>query len=197
MITAWVTQSCIPRRPKPPPKCSLYTSHCEAGKPAASDVAASAASPFWVAVQTSQRCGVHFTVAFMVSIVTWCWCGQEYTASTLRADAAIAARASPSCRPTTASSAFNAAFSVASTSALESLAFGPKSHTIGSASNAVLARHQVSATTATAVSPTCITFFTPGRFSIALASKLFSLPPNTGQSLIAALSIPGKLTSIP
>ena len=29
------------------------------------------------------------------------------------------------------------------------------------------------------------------------ASKLFSLPPNTGQSLIAALSMPGSLTSMP
>ena len=35
-------------------------------------------------------------------------------------------------------------------SALETLAFGPSSQTIGSASSAVRARHQVSATTATA-----------------------------------------------
>ena len=39
--------------------------------------------------------------------------------------------------------------------ALETLAFGPSSQTMGSASSAVLACHQVSATTATAVSPTC------------------------------------------
>jgi len=29
------------------------------------------------------------------------------------------------------------------------------------------------------------------------ASKLFTLPPNTGESLIAALSMPGSLMSIP
>jgi hypothetical protein len=55
-------------------------------------------------------------------------------------------------------------------SALDSLAFGPSSHSIGSASSAVLARHQVSATTATAVSPTRTTFFTPGLPWIAAAS---------------------------
>ncbi len=37
----------------------------------------------------------------------------------------------------------------------------PSSHTIGSASSAVLACHQVSATTATALSSTCTTFLTP------------------------------------
>ena len=46
--------------------------------------------------------------------------------------------------------------------ALETLALSPSSQVIGSASSAVLARHQVSATTATAVSPTFTTFFTPG-----------------------------------
>ena len=29
------------------------------------------------------------------------------------------------------------------------------------------------------------------------ASKLFTLPPNTGQALIAAFSMPGSLTSMP
>ena len=46
--------------------------------------------------------------------------------------------------------------------ALDTDAFGPSSHTIGSASSAVLARHQVSATTATAVSFTRTTLRTPG-----------------------------------
>ena len=80
--------------------------------------------------------------------------------------------------------------------ALETLALGPSSQTIGNASSAVLAFHQVSATTATAASPTWRTFFTPGIFSILAASKLFTLPPKTGLSLIAALSIPGCLTSM-
>ena len=78
----------------------------------------------------------------------------------------------------------------------DALAPSPSSQTIGSASSAVLARHQVSATTATAESFTFTTFFTPGILAILLSSKLFSLPPNTGESLIAACSMPGSLTSI-
>ncbi len=80
--------------------------------------------------------------------------------------------------------------------ALDCFAFGPSSHTIGSASSAVFARHQVSATTATAVSPTRTTPRTPRRASIFDSSKLTTLPPNTGQSLIAACSMPGSLRSI-
>jgi hypothetical protein len=69
---------------------------------------------------------------------------------------------------------------------------------MGSASSAFLARHQVSATTATALSPTRTTFFTPGIFSTALAaSKPRSLPPNTGQALMAAFSMPGSFRSAP
>ncbi len=81
--------------------------------------------------------------------------------------------------------------------ALETFALGPSSQTIGSASSAVLACHHVSATTATAESPTCTTCFTPGMPCALAASKLFTLPPNTGHSLIAALSIPGSLRSKP
>ena len=48
-----------------------------AAGPAASDAAASAASPFCVGVHTSQRSGVQRAVAFIVSIVAWFWCGYE------------------------------------------------------------------------------------------------------------------------
>src|ERR1700730_8320753 len=109
----------------------------------------------------------------------------------------MASLASPFALPTNASGASSPALSVSAMDALESLALGPSSQTIGSASRAVLACHQVSATTATAESPTGSTFFTPGIFSTLAASKLLTLPPNTGQSLIAALSIPGSLTSLP
>ena len=69
----------------------------------------------------------------------------------------------------------------------------PSSQSIGSASSAVLARHQVSATTATAVSPTCTHLASrPACPSTLAASKLFTLPPKTGQSLIAAFSMPGS-----
>ena len=81
--------------------------------------------------------------------------------------------------------------------ALDTVALGPSSHAIGNASSAVLACHQVSATTATAESPTCTTCRTPGMPRTVAASKLFTLPPNTGQSLIAALSIPGSFRSNP
>ena len=62
---------------------------------------------------------------------------------------------------------------------------------------AVLACHQVSATTATALSPTFTTFLTPFMAATLASSKLFNLPPNTGQSLMAALSIPDSFTSMP
>ena len=87
--------------------------------------------------------------------------------------------------------------SISAIVALDTLAFGPSSHTMGSASSAVLASHQVSATTATAESPTWSTCRTPGMPLTLAASKLFTLPPKTGQSLIAALSMPGSLRSAP
>ena len=82
-------------------------------------------------------------------------------------------------------------------SACWTLPFGPSSQTTGSFSSAVLACHQVSAITATAVSSTGTTFLTPFMLWMAAASKLLSLPPNTGQSRIAADSMPGSLTSMP
>ena len=54
--------------------------------------------------------------------------------------------------------------------ALDCDAAAPSSQTIGSASSAFLARHHVSATTATAVSCTLTTFFTPGMPAILLSS---------------------------
>src|SRR5262249_42715486 len=71
------------------------------------------------------------------------------------------------------------------------------SQTTGNASSAVLACHQVSATTATPELPTCTTFFTPGIDATLAASKLFTLPPCTGQSLIAAVGIPVSLRPAP
>jgi hypothetical protein len=76
------------------------------------------------------------------------------------------------------------------------LAPAPSSQTIGSASSAVLACHQVSETTATVASSIFTTFLKPGREAIFDSSKLTSLPPNTGHCLTAALSMPGSFTSI-
>ncbi|WP_431268626.1 hypothetical protein [Dankookia sp. P2] len=105
--------------------------------------------------------------------------------------------ASPALLPTKASVAPSPSFSVASMVACETAWFGPASHSIFSASSAVFACHQVSATTATALSPTRTTFFTPGRAIAAASSKPFGLPPKTGQSRIEALSMPGSLRSAP
>jgi hypothetical protein len=101
--------------------------------------------------------------------------------------------------PITSSGASSPAFSTAAKAALLAVALAPSSQTIGNASSAVLACHQVSATTASARSPTVTvsTFFTPGRLAMAAASKLLTLPPNTGQSLMAALSMPGSFRSMP
>ena len=104
---------------------------------------------------------------------------------------------SPTWVRTNACSASRPAFSMSAIVALETCAFGPSSQTMGSASSAVLARHHVSATTATAESPTGSTCLTPGMPVTLAASKLFTLPPKTGQSLIAALSIPGSFRSTP
>ena len=81
--------------------------------------------------------------------------------------------------------------------ALVTLALGPSSQTIGRAASAVFAFQKLSATTATAVSPTGTTFLTPRIPSTFAASKLFTLPPKTGQSRIVAVSMLGNLRSIP
>ena len=82
-------------------------------------------------------------------------------------------------------------------SALLSLALAPSFQRIGVASTACLARYQVSATTATPLSPTLTTFLTPGIFIATLASNDSTVPPTTGQSRIAALSMPGSFKSMP
>ena len=80
-------------------------------------------------------------------------------------------------------------------------ALGPRSHSMGNAFNAVLACHQVSATTATPLVPTAVSTFTtprtPGMPSTAFASKLFNLPPNTGASLMLASNMPSSWMSAP
>src|SRR4051812_39117702 len=81
--------------------------------------------------------------------------------------------------------------------ALLTLAFGPSSQTTGSAVTAVFAFQKPSATTATPLSPTATTDLTPRIPCTLAASKLLTLPPCTGQSRIAATSMPGNLTSMP
>jgi hypothetical protein len=108
----------------------------------------------------------------------------------------MAAFASPALLPTSGVSAVSPSSSHLAIDSEETLAFEPLSHSIGSASSAFLACHQVSAMTATAFSSTWTTFLTPFMPATLAASKLFTLPPNTGQSLIAAFSIPGNVKSM-
>jgi hypothetical protein len=61
---------------------------------------------------------------------------------------------------------------------------------------ASLARHQLSATTATKLSSRT-TFLTPRIASAALASMRLTVPPKTGHCAIDACSIPGNITSTP
>ena len=77
--------------------------------------------------------------------------------------------------------------SQAAIEALDTLALSPRLHSIGSASSVVLARHQLSAMTATALFSTATIFFTPPTLAVLNpASKLLSVPPFTGQALMAA-----------
>jgi len=109
----------------------------------------------------------------------------------------MAASASPAWLPTKASFASRPSRSIAAVRSLDMPAFGPRSQSIFTASSAVFACHQVSATTATALSPTATTLRMPGLPATAAASKPLSLPPATGQARIAALTMPGRTRSMP
>src|SRR5712691_2683291 len=177
---------------------TLCTSTLSAARPEASSTCAKAPSPFCVGPHSSHLSGVQRTVAFIGSMQAWFWKGYEYTASIpFAAPASTAFTSPPAWLPTKACSASSPALSTSAIVLLDTLAFSPSSQTIGSCSSAVLACHQVSATTATPESPTCTTFLTPFMPLTRAASKLFTLPPNTGQSLIAAFSIPGSFRSAP
>ncbi len=104
--------------------------------------------------------------------------------------------ASPARLPTAVVGASSPSARRAAMALLSSAAFAPSSHVTGSFSNAVLACHQVSATTATALSPTGKTYLTPGMPNTAFASKPAALPPNTGHCAMAASSMFGSTTSI-
>ena len=74
---------------------------------------------------------------------------------------------------------------------LDTLPLSPTSHSIDTCLRAWLARHQLSATTATQSSPRT-TFFTP-RMDLTLeSSKLLTLPPNTGHCAMDACTQPGQ-----
>ena len=85
-----------------------------------------------------------------------------------------------------------------------SAASGPKSQTTSSARGARIAAQVDSATTATPPADFAAAFAgisntsrTPRTALARVASKLFGLPPNTGQRAITAYSIPGTRTSRP
>ena len=79
--------------------------------------------------------------------------------------------------------------------ALDTVQPSPGSQAITSASAAFLARHQLSATTATA-SGNCTTRRTPFIAESRDASTDFSRPLNTGHCTIVAYSMSGRRTSM-
>ena len=72
----------------------------------------------------------------------------------------------------------------------------PTSQSTATSRSASLARHQLSATTATKV-PRFNTLTIPLRFSTLDASMVLMVPLNTGQAAMAACSMPGTCASIP
>ena len=118
-------------------------------------------------------------------------------ASTCLAEFLISARASPSLRCQKSPVSSRPARNIFSISGEEVLLPLPSSQTIGRDSRAVLARHQVSATTATVKSLTFTTPFTPRKFLTFASSKLTNLPPKTGQAFTAAHNMPGNWRSAP
>src|SRR5712692_3980651 len=74
--------------------------------------------------------------------------------------------------------------------------FGPTSHSMASSLSMRSARHQLSATTATA-SSSCTTLIKPRIPLILSPATVASLPRNTGHCAIAAYAMPGCCTSIP
>src|SRR6188474_1295595 len=104
---------------------------------------------------------------------------------------------SPFWLPTKAWSASSPALRFSAIAALDIFALGPSSQTIGNSPSATFACHQVSATTATELSPTATTFLTPLMPANLVAAKLFHLPPDHGQSPIAGVSNAGRFVSNP
>ena len=72
----------------------------------------------------------------------------------------------------------------------------PTSQSTATSRRASLARHQLSATTATKV-PKFNTLTMPLRFSTLEASMVLTVPLNTGQAATAACSMPGTWASMP
>ena len=103
-------------------------------------MAASAASPFCVGAQTSQRSGVQRAVAFIGSIVAWFWYGYVHRFDPPRRAASAAARVAVAVADD-ASAASSPSVSIAAIVAVEAPGVRPVSHSTCSASSAVLACH--------------------------------------------------------
>ena len=101
-------------------------------------------------------------VQFIISMQACARNGVPYTASTVFAAPAMAFSASPFERSPLVTAAVKPSRRCSAIVTSDAAAPGPSFQTIGSASSAVFARHQVSATTATAESETFTTARTPG-----------------------------------
>ena len=127
---------------------------------------------------TRQESARTSAVKFIGSIAAWARNGSSYSACSFFAALASPASTSP-CFLNAAPGLAAAALSPAEIPAELSDFPGPSSHVMASASRAVFARHQLSATTATP-SVICTTCFTPGIAFALAASKVTGLPPITG-----------------
>src|ERR1700683_2814287 len=112
-----------------------------------------------------------------------------------RAAPANAAAVSPFLRETWADGASSPSRTTFSIAALEMARLPPSSHAMRSASDARLACHQDSATTATASGMRTMRR-TPFIAAIEVSLTDFSAPPNTGQWMTAAYSMSGGRTSM-
>src|SRR6185503_3748846 len=115
--------------------------------------------------------------------------GASYTASTFLAAPAKAPAASPTLRMDMPGLAARPAHSCRR-AGVDTLAHLPSSHWMTRALRPSIALQVLSAITATPFE-ICTTFLTPGTAIVFVASKLATLPSNTGQRSSEAYSIPG------
>src|SRR2546425_891628 len=193
--TASTMKSISARRPKPPPSSVVFTMTFSGGRPVSRAAVAWVPPGFWVGAQITHASRLTWAVAFIGSMHACSRNGTWYTASCTLPPAASTFSASPSFFATWPGCLDAASYSRVIV-ALDTCAVGPSSHVTLSARRPCRAVQKLSATTATPFD-TWTTSLTPLIFLAAVASKLCTLPPNTGQRSIEPTSIPGTCLGLP
>ncbi|HZT62190.1 MAG TPA: hypothetical protein VFA36_03570 [Burkholderiales bacterium] len=187
-IVAPMTGSGAKRRPNPPPRYMVLTFTCPGWTPATWERMPCAGPCDCVPAQISTPSFFTQAVQLSGSMQECERKGASYSAS--RVFAGAAAFASPSLRPT-APPALAPSESIFEMPSEESVALGPSSHLISSASRPVLAAQYPSASTATPAGMVT-TWRTPGTAFALESSTETGLPPSTGECAITAVSMPGR-----